>query len=278
MTKADTNFKTLCKEILENGANTLNQNVRPKYADGTPSYTYFINQVVEKYDLSKGELPLLTLRPVAWKSAIKEILWIYQDQTSSLDVLEEKYGIHWWNEWEVDKTRTIGRRYGATVKRYDLMNRLLNDLKTMPYGRRNIINLYQYQDFEETDGLFPCAMETHWNARDGFLDMTLIQRSSDVAVANAINKIQYTALLMMVSRAVNLKPGVFCHFVQNAHIYDRHVKDVKELIERTGQKNSENIKFYIKPEKTDFYEFKIDDFVMENYEPQKPNFKFEMAI
>lgn len=278
MTKADKHFKELCTRILEEGYNTKGEKVRPKYADGTPSHTYFVNQVWEEYDLQKGEFPILTLRHIAWKSSIKEILWIYQDQTNSLDVLEDKYDIHWWNDWEVEQSRTIGQRYGATVKRYDLMNKLLNGLKTQPYGRRHIINLYQYQDFQETDGLFPCAMETHWSVRDGILDMTLIQRSSDVPVANAINKLQYVALMMMVAKHCDFKLGKFCHLVQNAHIYDRHVEQVKEMLERSGQEDCTNLRLVLDTDKTDFYSFTLEDFKLENYEPNKPNFTFELAI
>lgn len=278
MTKADKNFKELCTRILEEGYNTKGEKVRPKYADGTPSHTYFVNQVWEEYDLQKGEFPILTLRHVAWKSSIKEVLWIYQDQTNSLDVLEDKYDIHWWNDWEVANSRTIGQRYGATVKKYDLMNKLLDGLKTQPYGRRHIINLYQYQDFQETEGLFPCAMETHWSVRDGILDMTLIQRSSDVPVANAINKLQYVALMMMVAKHCDLKLGKFCHFVQNAHIYDRHVEQVKEMLQRKGQQDCDKLRLVLDTDKTNFYDFTLEDFRLEHYEPNKPNFKFELAI
>ncbi|MBC2575873.1 thymidylate synthase [Peptostreptococcus canis] len=277
MTLADKNFKKLCTEILESKNNTLGEKVRPKYADGTPSHTFFINQVFERYDLSRGELPIVTLRQVAWKSGIKEILWIYQDQSNDLNLLKEKHGITWWDEWDIGD-RTIGQRYGATVKKYDLMNKLLENLKNQPYGRRHIINLYQEADLMSTKGLFPCAMETQWSVRDGYLDMTLIQRSSDVPVANAINKIQYVALQMMVARHIGLEPGVFCHYVNNAHIYDRHIEQVKEIISRNSQKDSESVKLVLNPEKTDFYSFTIEDFTLEGYDPIKPNLKFEMAI
>lgn len=278
MTIADKNFKKLCMDILNSGNNTLGEKVRPKYADGTPSHTYFVNQVFEKYDLSKGELPILTLRQTAWKSGIKEILWIYQDQSNDLDLLKDKYSITWWDEWDIGN-RTIGQRYGATVKKYDLMNKLLDGLKNQPYGRRHIINLYQETDLESTKGLHPCAMETQWSVRDGYLDMTLIQRSSDVPVANAINKIQYVALLMMVARHVGLEAGVFCHYVNNAHIYDRHIEQVKELLNREPQEEDDNkVRLVLNPEKTNFYDFTIDDFKMENYNPIKPNLKFELAI
>lgn len=277
MTIADKNLQKLCNEIMTSNNSTEGEKVRPKYADGSPSHTIFVNQVFEKYDLSKGELPIVTLRQTAWKSGIKEILWIYQDQTNDLDILKDKYGITWWDEWDIGD-RTIGQRYGATVKRYDLINKLLDGLKNQPYGRRHIINLYQEADLAETKGLHPCAMETQWTARDGYLDMTLIQRSSDLLVANAINKIQYVALQMMVARHVGLEPGVFCHYVNNAHIYDRHIDQAKEIMSRKPQENGESVRLVLNPEKTNFYDFTIDDFTMENYNPVKPNLKFEMAI
>ena len=272
MTIADNNFKKLCEDILNSGNSTIGEKVRPKYADGTPSHTYFVNQVFEKYDLSKGELPIVTLRQVAWKSGIKEVLWIYQDQSNDLELLKSKYGITWWDEWDIGD-RTIGQRYGATVKKYDLMNNLLENLKNQPFGRRHIINLYQESDLQASKGLFPCAMETQWSVRDGYLDMTLIQRSSDVPVANSINKIQYVALQMMVARHVGLEAGVFCHYVNNAHIYDRHIDQVKEIISRESQQNHEKIRLILNPEKKDFYSFTIDDFVLEGYNPIKPNLK-----
>lgn len=278
MTKADILFKNLCERILKEANNNIGENVRPKYKDNTPSYTYFANQVFEEFDLEKGEFPILTLRQIAWKSAIKEILWIYQDQSNDLDLLAQKYNIHWWDEWEVDKTRTIGTRYGATVKKYDLVNKLLNGLIQQPYGRRHIINLYQYADFEESEGLYPCAMETHFSVRNNLLDMTLIQRSSDLAVANAINKIQYVAFLMMVAKHTGLKPGKFCHYVQNVHIYDRHIEQINQMLERKGQENTENLRLVLDTDKTNFYDFTIDDFKLENYNPNQPNFKFELAI
>ena len=278
MNKADILYKELCTRILSEGNNTLGENVRPKYADGTPSHTYFVNQVWEEYDISKGEFPIITLRQIYWKWAIKEILWIYQDQSNDLDLLRDKYNIAWWDEWEVDRSRTIGQRYGATVKRYDLMNKLLDGLQTQPYGRRHIINLYQYSDFEETDGLFPCAMETHWSVRKGLLDLTLIQRSSDVVMANSINKIQYTALLMMVAKTVGLTPGKFCHLVQNAHIYDRHLDAVQDMLKRPGQEDAEQIRLLLTADHNDFYRYTIDDFVLENYKPNQPNYKLEIAI
>lgn len=277
MNLADENFKKLCNKILSDSYTTIGEKVRPHYSDGTPSHTYFSNQVFERYDLSKGQLPILTLRPIAWKSAIKEILWIYQDQSNDLDLLENKYDIHWWNEWDIGD-RTIGQRYGATVKKHRLMDKLLAGLEENPFGRRHIMNLFQEDDLQSSKGLYPCAMETQWAVRDNFLDMTLIQRSSDLPVANSINKIQYVALQMMVARHLGLEAGVFCHYVNNAHIYDRHIEQVKILLERKGQVDSKNIKLLLNQDKSNFYDFTIDDFNLVNYKPTRPNLNFELAI
>lgn len=274
--KADSIFKNNLREIIETGESTEGQKVRPIYKDGAPAHTIYINQVVEKYDISKGELPITTLRPIAWKSAIKEILWIYQDQSNDLSILEDKHGIMWWRDWEVDKSNTIGQRYGATVKKYDLMNKLLEGLKNEPYTRRHIIDLYQYSDFESTNGLYPCAFLTVWSVRGSYLDLTLHQRSSDYCTAGHINKVQYVALLMMVARHVGLQPGNFMHVVDNLHIYDRHMDNAKELNKREA--SSKQPKLILNEEKTNFYDFTIDDFTMIDYEPVKPQLKFELGI
>lgn len=276
ITKADTLFKENINEILNNGYSTQGQKVRPVYKDGTSAHTFYINQVVEKYDISKGEFPITTLRPIAWKSAIKEVMWIYNDQSNDLSILENKYNIKWWRDWEIDNSNTIGQRYGATVKEYDLMNKLLDGLKNEPYTRRHIIDLYQYADFEKTEGLYPCAFLTVWSVRGDYLDVTLHQRSQDYLVASHVNKIQYTALLMMVARSVGLKPGVFMHVVENLHIYDRHIEQAKELLSRTPSEKQP--KLILKEGKTNFYDFTIDDFEMVDYEPVKPQLKFELGI
>ncbi|MGO1712739.1 MAG: thymidylate synthase [Senegalia sp. (in: firmicutes)] len=275
MIKADKIFIDNINEILSNGYSTEDGKVRPHYSDGTPSHTLFIPQVYEKYDISKGEFPIITLRPTAWKSGIKEIFWIYQDQTNELSVLKEKYNIHWWDDWNVGDG-TIGKRYGATVKKYDLINKLLDGIKNEPYGRRHIMDLYQYSDFNESEGLHPCAFMSLWTVRGDYLDMTLVQRSNDFLVAGHINKIQYVALMMMIAKATGYKPGIFTHFVQNLHIYDRHTKQAKELLDRNPKDTQ--AKLILDTDKTNFYDFTIDDFKMENYDPIKPQLKFELAI
>lgn len=275
MLKADKLFKEAMVEILEEG--TRDVNPRPKYKDGTPAHSVFITHKYYTYDISKGELPIITLRPIAIKNAIKEIFWIYQDQTSDLEILKNTYGIYWWDDWESkDKPGTIGQRYGATVKKYDLMNRLLEGIKKDPYGRRHIISLWQEDDFKETDGLAPCAFQTIFTVRGEFLDMQLTQRSSDFIVAGNINGMQYVALLMMVARHCGLKPGKFSHNIVNLHLYDRHLEQAKEMLKR--EPIDCNPQLILNPDKTDFYSFVPEDFTLIGYESVKPQLKFELAI
>ncbi len=271
---ADVYHKRCIKEILSNGC--YDKDPRPKYKDGTPAFSKFITHHNETYDISKNEFPIITLRQISIKNAIKEILWIYQDQTSNLDILKNKYNIHWWDEWESKShPRTIGIRYGETVKRYDLINKLLDGIHNDPYGRRHIINLWQEKDFDESDGLKPCAFQSLFSVRDEFLDLMLIQRSSDLLVASSINCIQYVALQMMIARSCNLKPGKFTRIVNNLHIYDRHFESAKIILERTL---GEQPILKLDTNKNGFYDFTIDDFTIENYRFQSPQIKFEIAI
>lgn len=285
MNKADYYIKRDIQNILDNGY--WDENPRPHWADGTPAYTKSVNHVVRTYDLSKGEFPFCTLRPMAWKSAIKEIQWIYQDQTSDLEILKDKYNVNYWDFWESkDYPRTIGFRYGHTVKKYDLMNNLLNGLKNDPFGRRHIIDLYQYEEFKNSDGLFPCAFCSIWNVRkqnnELYLDMCLTQRSGDFCCASAgVNEIQYAALLLMVAKHCNYNPGVFTHIVVNEQIYDRFFDNAKELLNRNSIFNNPQI--ILDTDKTNFYDFTIDDFKLINCDIEKikkinPQMKFELAI
>ena len=254
------------------------ENPRPKYPDGIPANSKFITGVFEEYDISKEEFPIPTLRNTAIKTGIKEILWIYQKQTSSLRVAREM-GINWWDEWNIGDD-TIGQRYGETIKRYDLMNKLLDGLVSDPFGRRHIINMYQYHDLFETKGLFPCAYEILFSVRRSngelTLDMTLIQRSNDFITAGYINKIQYTALLMMVAGHCGYKVGKFCHLVQNLHIYDRHFDAVSELLNKEPLVTQPKL---ILKENKNFYEYTINDFEITGIEGiTKINSKLELAI
>ena len=281
MTKGDKYQKEILQRILEDGY--LDENPRPHYADGTPAHTYSINHVMTQYDLSKGECPILTLRPIAWKSAIKEILWIYQMHSNRISDLHQM-GIKYWDEWDVGDG-TIGQRYGATVNKYDLMNRLLEGLKKDPFGRRHIISLWQNADFE-TPGLNPCCFQTIWNVRKGkdnkkYLDMMMTQRSSDFAVSVSINELQYVALLLMVARHLGYEPGVFTHVTANVQIYDRHIEQAKELIKRPSICCQP--KLVLKEGKSDFYSFTIDDFELVDYpldliKEENPQLKFDLGI
>lgn len=276
MSKADIYFKKTLRQLIDSEYTTEGQKIRPVYADGTPSHTKFLNNVIFNYDISKGEYPILTLRPLAWKSAIKEVLWIYQQQTSDLSVLRDKYNIKWWDSWNIGND-TIGIRYGATIAKYDLVNKLLKGLKEQPYTRRHIIDMYQYADFEETDGLHPCAYSTTWNVRGEYLDLILNQRSSDFCVAWGINIFQYFALQLMVAKAVGLKPGILTHVIGNVHIYDRHIEQANELVNRLPVSGKEP-KLLLNTDETNFYNFTLEDFELIDFEAAGPQLKFEMAI
>ena len=284
MNKADIYMGEMILRIKNTGF--LDENPRPHYADGTPAHTLSVNHTFRSYDLSKGDFPICTLRPQAWKTGIKEIFTIYQQPTNDIATMHDM-GVTWWDEWDIGDG-TIGQRYGATVSRYDLINNLIKDIQNDPYGRRKIVNLWQEQDLHETPGLAPCAFLTIWNVRGKYLDMMLIQRSGDMLTASGpggINEIQYAALLMMIARHTGYKPGMFSHVVANEQIYDRHMSTADELFARYCTQWDESIDYKsVKPNlilqsnATNFYEMTIDDFIMENYEPMKPQLKLELGI
>lgn len=281
MNKADQYMKKDIERILNNGY--LDVNPRPKYADGTPAHTYSVNHVCRTYNLSNGEFPICSLRRIAWKTGIKEIFTIYQKPTNNISEMENM-GVTWWKDWDIGDG-TIGQRYGATVKRYDLINKLIDDIEKDPYGRRKIVSLWQENDLRETTGLAPCAFLTIWNVRGEYLDMVLIQRSGDMLTASGaggINEIQYAALLMMIARHCGYKPGVFTHFVANEQIYDRHVEQANEMLNRVKaleeMDNLTSPKLLLNPDKTNFFEMTIEDFTVENYEPMTPQLKLELGI
>jgi thymidylate synthase len=224
---------------------------------------------------------------MAWKTAIKEIFTIYQNPTNKIDEMENM-GVSWWKPWDIGDG-TIGQRYGATVKRYDLINNLIKDIIDDPYGRRKIVSLWQETDLHETKGLAPCAFLTMWNIRGKYLDMTLIQRSGDMITASGaggMNEIQYAVLLMMIARHTGYKAGVFCHFIQNEQIYDRHVDAAKEMLNREKKQQMREYyeetttepKMILNPNKTNFYNMTINDFELKNYEPIKPQMKLDLGI
>lgn len=300
LTKADNYMIDMIDRIQNQGYWDINP--RPKYADGTPAHTLSINHTFRTYDLSKGEFPICTLRPQAWKTGIREIFTIYQKPTNDIAEMHDM-GVTWWDEWDIGDG-TIGQRYGATVSRYDLINNLIKDIKNDPYGRRKIVSLWQEQDLHETPGLAPCAFLTIWNVRntnqenlgrgEGYLDMMLVQRSGDMLTASGpggINEIQYAALLMMIARHCGYEPGVFSHVVANEQIYDRHMDAAAEMRNRFFKRHREEsdetlVKNYIdtypllilNENKKDFYEMTIEDFFMINYKPMKPQLKLELGI
>lgn len=285
MNSADFYMKEIIHRILDEGYRDINP--RPKYADGTPAHTFSVNHEFRSYDLSTGDFPICTLRPMAWKTGIREIFTIYQKPTNEIAKMEEM-GVNWWGDWDIGDG-TIGQRYGATVSRYDLINQLIKDIQEDPYGRRKVVSLWQETDLRETEGLAPCAFLTIWNVRNGkdgleYLDMVLVQRSGDMLTASGpggINEIQYAALLMMIARHTGYLPGVFSHLVVNEQIYDRHIEQAHEMLERYENHLTEGftpVKLMLNPDVKDFYEMTVEDFELIDYNPIKPQLKLELGI
>ena len=279
MTLADTIFKENIKKIMEQGV--FSENARPRYKDGNVANSKYITGSFAEYDLSKGEFPITTLRPIAIKSAIKEVLWIYQDQSNSLELLNDKYHVHYWNDWEVGDTGTIGQRYGAVVKKHNIIHKILQQLEANPWNRRNIISLWDYEAFEETDGLLPCAFQTMFDVRrvdgDIYLDATLTQRSNDMLVAHHINAMQYVALQMMIAKHFGWKVGKFFYFINNLHIYDNQFEQAEELLRREPSDCQPRLVLNV-PDGTNFFDIKVEDFELLDYDPVKPQLKFDLAI
>ena len=282
----DKMHKLVINEIITNG--TLDSCPRAVYKDGEPANSVFITPKLLSFDIMNNENPMITLRPIAWKSAIKEMLWIWQDQSNDLKLLREKYNIHWWNNWALGDD-TIGSCYGYTVRKHNLIDNLLNDIKVNPFGRRHIASLWQEEDFKNPHALKPCAFMIICTPRDmhldkNVLDMTLVIRSSDFCTAGVINMIQYMALQYMIARHCDMIPGKFNCFIQNAHIYCRHLDAAKELLKRKTIECSP--KLVLNPDKHNFYDITYTDFELIDYpldkikeiNPQMSIFKDEIAI
>lgn len=277
MSYADTLFKNMCRDILENGTSTEGEKVRPHWEDGTSAYTIKRFGVVNRYDLRK-EFPALTLRKTALKSCMDEILWIYQRKSANIHDLNS----HVWDEW-ADETGSIGKAYGYQISvksqykegMMDQMDRVLYDLKNNPFSRRIITNTYVHEDLSEMH-LYPCAYSTTWNVTEEkgsdklVLNMVLNQRSQDVLAANNWNVCQYAILLMMVAQVCDMVPGELLHVIADAHIYDRHVDAIRELI---GREEYPAPKVHLNPEVKDFYQFTTADLLVEDYQagPQIKN-------
>lgn len=279
MIKADTIFKENIKKILNEGV--WSEKARPKYKDGKTANSKYITGNFSEYDLSKGEFPITTLRPIPIKSAIKEVFWIYQDQTNDLEVLNKKYGVKYWNDWEVDNSGTIGVRYGAIVKKHDIINKILKQLADNPWNRRNVLSLWDYEAFDQSGGLLPCAFQTMFDVRRVgetiYLDATLTQRSNDMLVAHHINAMQYVALQMMIAKHFGWQVGKFFYFINNLHIYDNQLEQANELLSRQGSDIKPRLVLNI-PDKTNFFDIKPEDFELVDYHPTLPQLKFDLAI
>lgn len=264
MAYADKLFKETCKQILEHGSSTEGMKVRPHWKDGTPAYTKKAFCIVNRYDLSK-EFPILTLRPINYLSAIDEILWIWQKKSNRVSDLHS----HIWDSW-AGEDGTIGKAYGYQLAKksiykegeFDQVDRVLYDLKNNPYSRRIMANIYNFDDLHEMN-LYPCAYSMTFNVSDGKLNGILNQRSNDVLVANNWNVVQYAVLMYMFAQVSNLEVGELVHVIADAHIYDRHIPIVEELIQREEFLAP---KFSMNHEVKNFYDFTLDDFKIEDYQ------------
>ena len=277
MSYADKVFIDMCKDIIENGTSTEGEKVRPVWEDGTSAYTVKKFGVVNRYDLSK-EFPALTLRRTAIKSCTDEMLWIWQKKSNNVHELKS----HIWDSW-ADESGSIGKAYGYQMgvkHQYkegmmDQTDRVIYDLKNNPYSRRIMTNIYVHQDLHEMN-LYPCAYSMTFNVtkeKDSdvlTLNGILNQRSQDVLTANNWNVCQYAVLIYMLAQVCGMKAGEFVHVIADAHIYDRHVPMIEELISREPLPAPA---FWLNPEIKDFYDFTPDDVRLDNYEthPQIKN-------
>ncbi len=276
MSIADELYRQTCLDILENGFYDTELEVRPRWADGTPAHTVKKFGVVNRYNL-KEEFPLMTLRRTYWKSALDELLWIWQKKSNRIEDL----GSHVWDEW-AGEDGTIGKAYGYQlgVKHqykegmFDQVDRVLYDLKHNPASRRILTNIYTFEDLHEMN-LYPCAYSMTFNVSGNTLNGILNQRSQDMLTANNWNVCQYAMLLMMVAQVSGLEAGELVHVIADCHIYDRHIPAVKAMLEHEGYAAPQVV---LDKSITDFYAFTKDSFKVENYQYHPFNFEIPMAI
>lgn len=282
MSYADQVFRANCLDILQNGVRDDDLTVRPHWEDGTPAHTIKKFGLVNRYDLQK-EFPILTLRRTYLKSAVDELLWIWQKKSNNVHDLSS----HIWDAW-ADETGSIGKAYGYQmgVKHqykegmFDQVDRVIYDLKNNPYSRRIMTNLYVHQDLHEMN-LYPCAYSMTFNVtkRPGSEKLTLNgilnQRSNDVLAANNWNVCQYSVLLHMLAQVCDMEVGEFVHVIADAHIYDRHIPMIEELIAREPLPAP---RFWLNPEVKDFYEFTPDDVKLLDYETHEQIRNIPVAI
>ena len=276
MSLADKIFIETCRNIIDNGAWDTDLPVRPRWEDGTPAHTVKKFCIVNRYDLTK-EFPIISLRRTAFKSAIDEILWIWQKKSNNIHDLNS----HIWDSW-ADETGSIGKAYGYQLGvkhkykegEFDQVDRVLFDLKNNPTSRRIMTNIYTFQDLNEMH-LYPCAYSMTFNVAGDTLNGILNQRSNDVLTANNWNVVQYAILLHMFAQVSGLKVGELVHVIADAHIYDRHVPIVEKILKNP---QFDAPKLWINPEVKNFYDFTVDDFKLEGYEFTKLEDKIEVAI
>lgn len=276
MSYADDIFKSNCKEILSNGSSDVNCDVRPHWEDGSPAHTIKAFGIVNRYDLKK-EFPIMTLRKTFFKSCIDELLWIWQKKSNNINCLNS----HIWDSW-ADKDGSIGKAYGYQLSikhkypegEFDQVDRILFDLKHHPESRRIISNIYNHNDLHEMN-LYPCAYSVTLNVTENRLNMILNQRSQDMLVANNWNVCQYAVLLHMFAQVSNLQVGTLLHVIADAHIYDRHIPFVNNLMNLEPLKPP---KFWINKNIKDFYKFTVDDFKLIDYDYHGFTGKIPVAI
>ncbi|MBQ7605056.1 MAG: thymidylate synthase [Firmicutes bacterium] len=271
MSKADVLFVNMCREILDHGYSSEGQKVRARWEDGTPAHTIKTFGVVNRYNLWE-EFPALTLRPTAIKSAVDEMLWIWQKKSNNIKDLNS----HIWDEW-ADENGSIGKAYGYQLGvkyrfaqgEMDQVDNVIWQLKNQPYSRRIMTNIYNFADLMEM-GLEPCAYSMTFNVTGNRLNAILNQRSQDILAANNWNVVQYSVLVHMLAQVCGFEPGTLMHVISDAHIYDRHVDIIREMIERPQFPAP---KFSLNPEIKDFYDFTVDDITIEDYQknPQIKN-------
>lgn len=264
MSKADALFVSMCREILDNGFSSEGQIVRPRWEDGTPAHTIKTFGVVNRYNL-KEEFPALTLRPTAIKTAVDEMLWIWQRKSNNIKDLRG----HIWDEW-ADENGSIGKAYGYQMAqkykfaqgKMDQVDNVIWQLKNTPYSRRIMTNIYNFADLSEMN-LEPCAYSVTFNVSGNTLNAILHQRSQDILAANNWNVVQYAVLVHMMAQVSGLQAGELVHVIADAHIYDRHVPIIEELIQRPQYPAP---KFHLNPEIKDFYDFTPEDVIIEDYQ------------
>ena len=276
MSKADKLFVNMCEKILTEGFSAEGETVRARWEDGSPAYTIKTFGVVNRYDLSE-EFPALTLRPTAIKSATDEILWIWQRKSNNIHDLKP----HIWDEW-ADEDGSIGKAYGYQMaKKYkfaqgemDQVDNVLWQLKNQPQSRRIMTNIYNFEDLSEMN-LEPCAYSMTFNVTGNKLNAILNQRSQDILAANNWNVVQYSILLMMFAQASGLMPGQLVHVISDAHIYNKHVPVIEEIIKRP-QYPAPKVK--LNPEVKDFYDFTTADIIVEDYQTNPQILNIPIAI